>query len=141
MSREKQIREELIGKLNNHDNTYTVTAELMDDIIAQLVELDEVRKLNGRYFNLLEQCPLCKKRKVENMHHFVPRSRGGAKDEKSMWGKRKVKLCRPCHFAIHKVLTDTELEINYRSLDEFFKRTQILKKIMNVADVHAGSTM
>ncbi len=42
-------------------------------------------------------CPLCKKRKVEHIHHVVFRFRGGLNSEYNL-----IPICSECHKTIHK---------------------------------------
>lgn len=99
--------------------------------VALEKELSMEKERANRYYNFLPACQICDKRKGETKHHLVPRLLGGAKEDKSMWGKRKIIICRPCHNAIHHLYSEKELALKFRTLDSF---NPVRSRIISCAD-------
>jgi 5-methylcytosine-specific restriction endonuclease McrA len=65
-------------------------------------------------------CAICGRTESLTRHHLIPRTRHSNKRNKRDFGRSEVKvtvgICRPCHSQIHAVLTEKELERDYRSI-------------------------
>jgi hypothetical protein len=67
-------------------------------------------------------CAICGREEALTRHHLIPRTRHANKRNKRQFDRKTVKrtvgICRPCHSQIHAVLTEKELERDYRDLEK-----------------------
>ena len=69
----------------------------------------------------LSTCPLCERpvpASQADAHHLVPKSRGGAET---------VILHRICHRQVHALLTETELERHYSTVDSLKSHPELAR--------------
>jgi len=68
-----------------------------------------------------DACPLCERTRKLTFHHLIPRAMHRRK-----WCQRRftaderstgVYLCRDCHSAVHRFISEQELARNYNTLD------------------------
>lgn len=66
-------------------------------------------------------CSICGREETLTRHHLIPRARHNKKRNKKDFARTTVRktvgICRPCHSQIHAVLTEKELERDYRDID------------------------
>ena len=76
-------------------------------------------------------CAICGRDETLTRHHLIPRARHNKKRNKREFDRMTVKetvgICRPCHSQIHAVLTEKELERDYRELDSLRQHPEISK--------------
>ena len=88
-------------------------------------------------------CELCGRAAVDlTRHHLIPRTRHTnqrAKRESTREERQEVIwLCRPCHNQVHAVLTEKELERDYRTLAQLTTHPEIAKFIDWIRNKPAG---
>lgn len=75
----------------------------------------------ARTADALPVCPLCDRPippEQQDAHHLVPRSRGGM---------LTVCLHRICHRQVHALLTEVELERDYREVDALRQHPEMMR--------------
>lgn len=81
-------------------------------------------------------CEMCKREAASlTKHHLIPKTRHKNKKNKKNFSRQEVKerlamLCRNCHSAIHKFLTNKELEYDYNTLEALLAHPEISKFVM-----------
>lgn len=82
-------------------------------------------------------CAICGRDETLTRHHLIPRARHPNKRNKRDFGrdivKKTVGICRPCHSQIHAVLTEKELERDYRDVDSLRRHPEIAKFALWIA--------
>jgi hypothetical protein len=77
------------------------------------------------------KCAICGREERLTRHHLIPRTRHSNKRNKREFDratvKRTVGICRPCHSQIHAVLTEKELEREYRTAESLLAHPEIQK--------------
>ena len=76
-------------------------------------------------------CQLCG-RTVEHLtrHHLIPRARHRNRRNKRMFDRvevreRVIRVCRPCHSQVHRVLDEKTLEREYNTLEALLSHPDI----------------
>lgn len=68
------------------------------------------------------RCAICGREERLTRHHLIPRTRHHNKKNKRDFDRKSVKetvgLCRPCHSQIHSVLTEKQLEREFRTVEQ-----------------------
>ncbi len=76
-------------------------------------------------------CAICGREETLTRHHLIPRTRHANKRNKREFDRAVVKvtagICRPCHSQIHAVLTEKELERNYRTVAALLTHPEVAK--------------
>jgi hypothetical protein len=75
-------------------------------------------------------CPICRIRIADTVHHVVPRQLGGAKDDPTMFGKRKVPLCFSCHQNLHMCVKNADCSARYNSLEKILADKELIERIL-----------
>jgi len=82
-------------------------------------------------------CAICGRDETLTRHHLIPRTRHPNKRNKRDFDraivKKTVGICRPCHSQIHAVLTEKELERDYRDVDSLRRHPEIAKFALWIA--------
>jgi len=77
------------------------------------------------------KCAICEREEGLTRHHLIPRTRHHNKRNKREFDRTTVKkvvgICRPCHSQIHAVLTEKELERDYRTIESLRAHPEIRK--------------
>lgn len=77
------------------------------------------------------KCAICGREEKLTRHHLIPRTRHRNKRNKREFDrvtvKRTVGICRPCHSQIHALLTEKELERDYRTVESLRAHPEIAK--------------
>ena len=77
------------------------------------------------------QCAICGREEILTRHHLIPRTRHRNKRNKREFDRATVKftvgICQPCHSQLHAVLTEKELERDYRTVDALLSHPEIAK--------------
>lgn len=84
-------------------------------------------------------CPICETRVADTIHHVVPRQYGSAKNDPSMFGKRKIPLCFSCHNNLHKCVKNKILMTKYRTIDLILADTELVRKIRSMPVIYPKS--
>ena len=79
-------------------------------------------------------CPICEERIADTLHHLVPRKFGGAKDDESMFGRRKIHLCCSCHMNLHICKSEKQLAKSYKSLRSILADKKLIRKIRSLPE-------
>ncbi len=85
----------------------------------------------------LNTCPLCERlmdRDDEDLHHLIPKQKGGAKGP-------TVALHRFCHTKIHSLFTNAELKKSYSTIAALREHPEMVKFIEWVKDKESGFYM
>jgi len=76
-------------------------------------------------------CAICGREETLTRHHLIPRTRHHNKRNKREFARREVRvtvgICRPCHSQIHAILTEKELERDYRTVEALRTHPEIAK--------------
>jgi len=76
-------------------------------------------------------CAICGRHETLTRHHLIPRTRHSNKRNKREFDRATVKqtagICRPCHSQIHAVVSEKELERDYRNLDRLRNHPEVAK--------------
>jgi len=76
-------------------------------------------------------CAICGREETLTRHHLIPRMQHRKKRNKREFTRAEVKvtvgICRPCHSQIHVVLTEKELERDYRTAEALLAHPEIAK--------------
>lgn len=76
-------------------------------------------------------CVICGREETLTKHHLIPRMRHRNKRNKREFDRDLVKvtvgICRPCHSQIHAVLTEKELERDYRTVEALRAHPEVAK--------------
>ncbi|MDR3406638.1 MAG: hypothetical protein P4L99_29405 [Chthoniobacter sp.] len=77
------------------------------------------------------KCAICEREEKLTRHHLIPRTRHHNKRNKREFDRATVKkvagICRPCHSQIHALLTEKELERDYRTVERLRDHPEIRK--------------
>jgi hypothetical protein len=77
------------------------------------------------------KCAICEREETLTRHHLIPRTRHHNKRNKREFDRATVKhtvgICRPCHSQIHALLTEKELERDYRTIESLQTHPEIVK--------------
>jgi hypothetical protein len=77
------------------------------------------------------KCAICGREERLTRHHLIPRTRHHNKRNKREFDRVTVKqtagICRPCHSQIHALLTEKELERDYRTIKSLLAHREIRK--------------
>jgi 5-methylcytosine-specific restriction endonuclease McrA len=77
------------------------------------------------------ECAICGREETLTRHHLIPRTRHHNKRNKREFDrgtvKRTVGICRPCHSQIHALLTEKELERDYRTVEKLRAHPEVKK--------------
>lgn len=88
------------------------------------------------------KCALCGREEALTRHHLIPRTRHHNRKNKRDFDRAVVKqtvgLCRPCHSQVHAVLTEKDLERNYRTVDALLGHPEIRKFVDWIREKPAG---
>lgn len=80
---------------------------------------------------MTRECAICGREEVLTRHHLIPRTRHANRRNKREFDRKTVKetvgVCRPCHSQIHAVLSEKELERDYRTVDSLRAHPEIAK--------------
>jgi hypothetical protein len=75
-------------------------------------------------------------------HHLIPRTRHANRRNKREFDRKTVKttvgICRPCHSQIHAVLTEKQLERDYRTVEALRAHPEIAKFAMWISSKPRG---
>lgn len=76
-------------------------------------------------------CAICGREETLTRHHLIPRTRHANKRNKRDFDRTEVKttvgMCRACHSQIHAVLSEKELEREYRTVESLRAHPEIAK--------------
>ena len=76
-------------------------------------------------------CAICQREETLTRHHLIPRTRHPNKRNKREFDRATVKqtvgICRPCHSQLHALLTEKELERDYRSVEKLRAHSELMK--------------
>jgi Fe-S oxidoreductase len=76
-------------------------------------------------------CAICQREERLTRHHLIPRMRHHNKRNKREFPREEVKrtvgICRPCHSQIHALLTEKELERDYRTVEKLKSHPELMK--------------
>lgn len=76
-------------------------------------------------------CAICGREETLTRHHLIPRARHNKKRNKREFDRQTVKqtvgICRPCHNQIHAVLSEKELEKDYREVETLRLHPEVAK--------------
>lgn len=76
-------------------------------------------------------CAICGRDEILTRHHLIPRTRHRNKRNKREFDRALVKqtvgICRPCHSQIHAVLSEKQLERDYRTVASLLAHPEIAK--------------
>lgn len=76
-------------------------------------------------------CAICGREEILTRHHLIPRTRHHNKRNKREFPRTEVKrtvgICRPCHSQIHVLLTEKELERDYRTIEQLRAHADLRK--------------
>jgi len=88
------------------------------------------------------KCAICEREETLTRHHLIPRTRHHNKRNKREFDRATVKkvvgICRPCHSQIHAVLTEKELERDYRTVERLRAHPEIKKFAIWIATKPRG---
>lgn len=77
------------------------------------------------------KCAICGREETLTRHHLIPRTRHHNKRNKREFDRGTVKrtagICRPCHSQIHALLTEKELERDYRTIEKLHAHPELMK--------------
>ncbi len=77
------------------------------------------------------KCAICAREETLTRHHLIPRTRHHNKKNKREFDRTLVKqvvgICRPCHSQIHALLTEKELERDYRTVEQLRAHEELMK--------------
>ncbi len=84
-----------------------------------------------RFREMTDSCAICGRTETLTRHHLIPRTRHANKHNKREFDRIVVKatvgICRPCHSQIHAVLTEKELEREYRTVESLRAHPEVAK--------------
>jgi 5-methylcytosine-specific restriction endonuclease McrA len=87
-------------------------------------------------------CAICGREEALTRHHLIPRTRHRNKRNKREFDHATVKatvgICRPCHSQIHAVLTEKQLEREFRTVDALRSHPEIAKFAESIRSKPAG---
>ena len=76
-------------------------------------------------------CAICDRDEVLTKHHLIPRTRHANKknqrDFDRITVRQTVGICRPCHSQIHRLLTEKQLEREWRSIEKLRTHPEVRK--------------
>ena len=78
-----------------------------------------------------EGCELCGRVMAAlTRHHLIPRTRHGKKRNQRLFSREDVRtrilwICRPCHDHLHEVLSEKEMEADYRTREALLEHPAI----------------
>ncbi|MGD8795601.1 MAG: hypothetical protein PVH51_02020 [Thiohalophilus sp.] len=90
------------------------------------------------------QCELCGRNEPGlTKHHLIPRTRHRNKRVKKLFSqdemtKRILRVCRPCHHHIHRVLDEKQLALEYNTRDKLLDHPEIRQFVDWLASKPAG---
>lgn len=91
-------------------------------------------------------CEICRRDEILTKHHLVPRKlHNNTRLQRLFGGKRNlqthvIKVCRPCHDAIHKAKTEKELAFDYNTLDKILSIPEIINHANWISNKRVGFT-
>ena len=76
-------------------------------------------------------------------HHLIPRTRHRKKRNQRLFEREEVRtrilwICRPCHDHIHVVLSEKEMEADYRSREALLRHPAIRRFVAWIGAKPAG---
>jgi len=76
-------------------------------------------------------CAICEREETLTRHHLIPKTRHHNKRNKREFDRAEVKrtvgICRPCHSQIHALVTEKELERDYRTIEKLREIPELMK--------------
>ncbi|WP_290652332.1 hypothetical protein [Aquisalimonas sp.] len=93
--------------------------------------------------NTTPVCALCGRPERLTRHHLIPRTRHRNRRTRQNYSlaelqTRIILVCRPCHYHIHRVFTEKQLERDYNSLEALCHHPEMQRFIGWIATKPVG---
>ena len=105
----------------------------VDDFAAKLhAGLEQAREqmeTRQEADDLFGGCAMCERDMPLTKHHLIPRETHKGLKKKGAGAEQlgcAIMICRPCHSAIHRTLTNKELASKYNSLEKLMEVSALL---------------